>query len=131
MYQILATHVAVDVANLDEFKNYFDQCGFRKLREVKRPGLTVSWYPGLELCQAAADAKPGVVKHVAWQVDDIDQAVRALRQAGVAVEGDEPSRIDVSVLDTAEVVRYIFFTTPVGLRGELYQVSPPETGRKS
>lgn len=128
MFKILATHVSMDVANLDETRKYLEEvCGLKKLRQVTRPTFTVVWYPGLELWQAGPEATPGIVKHVAWQVDDIYEAVRVLKERGVTFETEEPQRIDVDVLDTGEIVRYIFFTTPVGLQGELYQVSPPET----
>jgi uroporphyrinogen decarboxylase len=116
----------MDVADLDETMKYLEGTfGLKKLRQVTRPDFIVVWYPGLELWQAGPDATPGVVKHVAWQVDDIDQAVRVLKERGATFESDAPRQIDVDVLDTREVVRFIFFTTPGGLQGELYQVSPP------
>ncbi|MFH1927349.1 MAG: hypothetical protein ABIK79_04125, partial [Chloroflexota bacterium] len=70
---------------------------------------------------------PGIAKHVAWQVDDIDEAVRELKERGVNFDFEEPKQIDPAVVDTGEIVRYIFFSTSVGLQGELYQVSPPKT----
>ena len=70
-------------------------------------------------------AAPGIVKHVAWQVDDIDAAVVDLKAKGVTFDTAEIQQIDVNVVDTGEIVRYIFFTTPVGLQGELYEVKPP------
>ena len=75
----------------------------------------IVWFPGLELRQAAKDGAPGTVLHVAWQVDDIDEAVRVLRENGVTFESDEPRRIDAGSLDTDEIVRFIFFETPTGL----------------
>lgn len=130
MFEIVATHVSLDVANLDETKKFLEErCGLKKLRELKRPdGSTVVWYPGLELWQAGLDTTPGLVKHVAWQVDDLQEAIRVLKEKGVSFETEEPRQIDVTVLDTKEIVHYIFFNTPAGFRGELYQVKPPETG---
>ena len=127
MFKIVATHVSMDVADLDGTQKYLEQtCGLEKLREVKRPGFRVVWYPGLELWQAGPEATPGIVKHVAWQVQDIDEAIRVLRGRGVEFETDGPKRIDVDVVDTRERVRYVFFTTPVGFQGELYEVKPAE-----
>ena len=126
MFEIIDSHVSVDVADLEETRRYLEEsCGLTKFREVNRPGLTIAWYPGLELWQATGEAAPGIVKHVAWQVDDIDAAVADLKARGVTFDTDEIQQIDVNVVDTGEIVRYIFFTTPVGLQGELYEVRPP------
>ena len=126
MFEIIDNHVSVDVADLEATRSYLEEsCGLNKLREVNRPGLTIAWYPGLELWQATDDAAPGIVKHVAWQVDDIDAAVVDLKAKGVTFDTEEIQQIDVDVVDTGEIVRYIFFTTPVGLQGELYEVNPP------
>ena len=132
MFKVLDTHVSVDVANLDEARKYLEEnCGLEKLRELNRPGVTVAWYPGLELSQAGPNVRPGIVKHVAWQVDDINQATQILKERGVIFESEEPKQIDVKLLDTREIIRFIFFTTPVGLRGELYQVGPPQIIQES
>lgn len=128
MFEILATHVSIDVANLNEARKYLEEkLGLQKIREVNRPEFTVVWYPGLELWQASLQATPGMVKHLAWQVDDIDEAVRMLKERGVTFESDRPQQVDVNVVDTGEIVRFIFFTTSLGFQGELYQVSPPQT----
>lgn len=128
MFDILGTHVSMDVANLDETTKYLEETlGLKKLRQVTLPDFTIVWYPGLELWQAGPDATPGIAKHVAWQVDDIDEAVRELKERGVNFDFEEPKQIDPAVVDTGEIVRYIFFSTSVGLQGELYQVSPPKT----
>ena len=127
MFSIVATHAAMDVANLVETIQYLvSVCGLQELREVNRPGVRVAWFPGLELRQANPEAMPGIVGHVAWQVDDVDEAVRVLKEKGVTFETDAPRQIDVNVVSTKEVLRYIFFTTPVGLRGELYEVKQPK-----
>ena len=129
MFKILATHVSLDVEDLAATQKYLeDVCGFEKLRQVTRPDFTVVWYPGLELWQAGPDATPGIAKHVAWQVDDIDEAVRELKERGVNFDFEEPKQIDPAAVDTGEIVRYMFFSTPVGLQGEIYEVKPPRNG---
>jgi catechol 2,3-dioxygenase-like lactoylglutathione lyase family enzyme len=126
MFHILATHVSVDVADLEATMRYLDDVlGLSELREVNRPNVRVVWYPGLELAQAKPESPPGVVKHVAWEVDDILAAMQDLRAQGVTFEGDEPRQIETAVVSTHQRVRYVFFTTPVGLRGELVQVDLP------
>ena len=100
MFNIVGTHVSMDVADLDETRRYLeDVCGLEKLRQVTRPTFTVVWYPGLELWQAGPDSTPGAVKHLAWQVDDIDEAVRVLSQTGASFETEAPQAIDVEVVD--------------------------------
>jgi catechol 2,3-dioxygenase-like lactoylglutathione lyase family enzyme len=132
MFKIVSTHISTDVANLDEAREYLeDVLGLEKLRELSREDIgTIVWYPGLELRQADSNAKTGLVKHVAWQVDDIQEAIRLLKKKGVTFETEGPCQIDVCYLDPKEIVHYIFFKTPVGLQGELYQVGPPEMDRK-
>ena len=128
MFTIIGTHVSMDVPDLEEAKEYLEEtCEIKKLREVKKPDCTVTWYPGLELWQAGAESVAGSVKHVAWQVDDIREAMRSLKEKGVRFDADEPATVDARYLDTKEVVQYAFFSTPVGFRGELYQVDPPAT----
>ena len=117
----------MEVANLEQSEEYFSKVlGMERFREFQKPEVgRIVWFPGLELRQAGKDGAPGTVLHVAWQVDDIDEAVRVLREKGVAFESDEPRQIDVGNLDTDEIVRFIFFETPTGLQGELYQVDQP------
>ena len=96
MFEIIDNHVSVDVADLEATRRYLEEsCGLNKLREVNRPGLTIAWYPGLELWQATDDAAPGIVKHVAWQVDDINAAVVDLKAKGVTFDTEEIQQIDV------------------------------------
>ena len=127
MFKILDTHTAVEVVNLEQSEEYFSKVlGMERFREFQKPEVgRIVWFPGLELRQTGKDGAPGTVLHVAWQVDDIDEAVRALRENGVTFESDEPRRIDAGSLDTDEIVRFIFFETPTGLQGELYQVDLP------
>jgi catechol 2,3-dioxygenase-like lactoylglutathione lyase family enzyme len=125
MFTIVATHVSVDVADLDEAKRYLEASGIAKLRELTRPdGGKVVWYPGLELRQVEPTATPGIVKHVAWEVDDIGEAMRELKKNGLTFEADVPGEIDTALLDRPDRVQYAFFTTPIGLRGEIVQVTP-------
>lgn len=125
MFKILATHVALDVADLEQTKGYLETSGIAKLRELTRPdGLQVVWYPGLELRQVEPNAAPGIVKHVAWEVDDIHAAMQELKANGVTFDTEQPNEIDKALLDRGDRVQYAFFTTPIGLRGEIVQVTP-------
>ena len=127
---IVATHVAIDVADLEETKRYLEVSGVQKLRELTRPdGLKVAWYPGLELRQVEPNATPGVVKHVAWEVDDIGSAMREMKANGVMFDTEDPNQIDSSLLDCGDCVEYAFFMTPGGLRGEIVQVTPVPPGK--
>ena len=46
MFEIIDSHVSVDVADLEETRRYLEEaCGLTKFREVNRPGLTIAWYP--------------------------------------------------------------------------------------
>jgi catechol 2,3-dioxygenase-like lactoylglutathione lyase family enzyme len=122
--RIVATHVALDVADLEETKRYLEASGIQKLRELRRGDVQVVWYPGLELRQAKLDGTPGVVQHVAWEVDDIVSAMREMKANGVVFDTEGPNLLDAKLLDRADRVEYAFFTTPVGLRGEIVQVTP-------
>ena len=125
-FRILSTHASIDVHNLEEGKKYLEKTlGLEKLRELTRPQQgTIVWYPGLELSQAEPGAKVGIVKHVAWQVDDIHEAIRVLKETGFTFETEDPRQIDVELLDTKEIVKFIFFETPLGFRGELFEANP-------
>ena len=81
------------------------------------------WYGEVE-----AGDTPSVLKHFAWQVGDIEVAVRVLMERGVIFDSDRPKTVDPAVVDAGETVRYIFFSTPFGLSGELYEVNPPRGG---
>ena len=112
----------MDVADLEETIRYLEETlGLPKLREitVDGPGRIV-FYPGLEVTQAAPGVTAGVVKHVAWEVEDIYEAIRELKKLGVTFETEGP--LEAPFEDTEELVLYIVFTTPVGLAGELIQV---------
>jgi catechol 2,3-dioxygenase-like lactoylglutathione lyase family enzyme len=133
VFKILATHVSIDVPDLQATKQYLEKTlGIKKLRQVDRPDLgQIVWYPGLELWQAGSDGTAGRVRHVAWQVADIDETIDFLKGNGVVFETEEPRQIDTRYLDTKEVIRFIFFKTPDGLEGELYQVDPPGPDEQS
>jgi catechol 2,3-dioxygenase-like lactoylglutathione lyase family enzyme len=118
----ISTHVSLDVADLDGATQFLEETvGVEKLREVTVPGLgRIVFYPGLELMQAGPDATPGLVKHVAWEVEDIRAAMQELKARGVVFESDEP--MEAPFEDTGELLLYANFTSPVGLPGELIQV---------
>ena len=127
MLKILATHTYVTVPDLAAAGRYLEEvCGFKKVRQVTRPGVNVVWYPGLELWEGDPEENPGVGQHLAWQVEDIDETVRMLKKRGVTFETESPKQVDVNLVDTREIIRYIFFTTPVGLRGELVEIGAAE-----
>src|SRR5262245_42395184 len=106
MFTILATHVAVDVPDLEQAKQYLEGCGIHKLRELNRPGVTVAWYPGLELRKVEPNATAGIVKHVAWEVDDIAAAMRELKAQGVTFDSEGPNQLDVALLDRPDRVQF-------------------------
>jgi hypothetical protein len=118
----VSTHVSMDVADLEETTRYLEQVlHLSKLREVTVEGLgRIVFYPGLELMQADPGVTPRVVKHLAWEVEDIDEAIAQLKKEEVVFETDGP--LEAPFEEMGELVLYINFTTPVGLEGELIQV---------
>ena len=122
----ISTHVSMDVADLEETTKYLEETlGLPKLREVTIEGLgRIVFYPGLELMQAAPGVAAGVVKHVAWEVQDIHEAINELKKRGATFEMEGP--LEATFEETGELVLYIMFTTPVGLAGELIQVTKLE-----
>jgi len=120
--KVLSTHVSMDVPDLEKTTRYLeDALGIAKQREVTVPGLgRIAFYPGLELMQASAGQQAGVVKHVAWEVEDIVAAMHELGEKGVVFETDRPQ--EAPFRETGEMVLYVNFTTPVGFAGELIQV---------
>ena len=98
------------------------------LRQLRKPdGTCVIWYPGLEIAQSAQTVQPSLISHLAWEVDDIQGAMQLLKANGVIFETDEARQIDPSLLDTKELVQFAFFQSPLGFRGELYQITPPQS----
>jgi hypothetical protein len=80
------------------------------LRQLRKPDLsTVIWYPGLEIAQASQPNQPGQIAHLAWEVNDIQEAIRELKSNGVAFDTEEPRQIDCAYLDTKELVQFVFF----------------------
>ena len=118
----ISTHVSMDVTDLEQTTEYLEEnLGLSKLREVTVEGLgRIVFYPGLELMQAAPGVAAGVVKHVAWEVENIHEAMSELKKNGVTFETDHP--LEAPFEETGEMVLYVNFTTPVGLAGELVQV---------
>jgi hypothetical protein len=117
----VSTHVSIDVADLVESTQYLEQVlHLPKQREITVEGLgRIVFYPGLELMQAAPGVVPGVVKHVAWEVEDIHEAIEQLKEK-VTFETEDP--LEAVFKETGELILFINFTTPVGLAGELIQV---------
>jgi catechol 2,3-dioxygenase-like lactoylglutathione lyase family enzyme len=81
----------------------------------------IVFYPGLELMQATPERPITAVKHVAWEVKDIVEAMRALKARGVTFESEAPLEAIAPSPDTGERILYCFFTTPIGLTGELVE----------
>jgi catechol 2,3-dioxygenase-like lactoylglutathione lyase family enzyme len=129
--KILGSHVRVEVDDLEKAKECLSKMyGMAPLRQLRKPdGSSVVWYPGLEIAQSAQRTQPGTMSHLAWEVDDIEAAMKALKSNGVVFETDEPRQIDPSWLDTRELVQFVFFQSPLGFRGELYQITPAPAHR--
>ena len=121
----VSTHVAVDVADLDAATKHAEETlGLSKIREITPEGIgRIVWYDGLELTQADPGVAAWVVKHVAWEVEDIREAMAELKSRGVEFESEEP--LETPRFETGEVILYAFFRTPVGLPGELIEVRKP------
>jgi len=125
--KILGSHVRIEVADLERTKEYLSKTlGMAPVRQLRKPDASVVvWYPGLEIAQSAQQSQPGLISHLACEVDDIQEAMRALKSTGVVFDTEEPRQIDSSYLDTKELVQFVFFQSPLGVRGELYQITPP------
>ena len=125
--QILSTHVALDVADLEATTRYLEEVlGLRMVRQVFVPGLgRIVFYPGLELMEATPERPVTGVKHVAWEVANIVEAMQALKARGVTFESDTPLEAIAPSPDIGERVLYCFFTTPIGLNGELTETRRP------
>jgi catechol 2,3-dioxygenase-like lactoylglutathione lyase family enzyme len=122
----ISTHVAMDVADLEETTKYLEEIlGLPKLREATVEGVgRMVFYPGLELTQAAPRTPAGVVKHVGWEVEDIQATMIELKRRGVTFEPDPPG--EAAFEADRLLVLWTNFTTPVGLAGELIQIKKLE-----
>ena len=127
--KILGSHVRVEVDDLDKAKERLSKLlGMAPLRQLRKPdGTCVVWYPGLELAESAQPVQQGLMSHLAWEVDDIQEAMQLLKANGVVFETGEARQIDPSLLDTKELVQFVFFESPLGFRGELYQITPTQS----
>jgi catechol 2,3-dioxygenase-like lactoylglutathione lyase family enzyme len=125
--QIVSTHVALDVTDLDASCRYLEEVlGLTRVRQVVVPGLgRIVWYPGLELMQATPERPVTAMKHVAWEVANIAEAMRTLKARGVKFDSDAPLEGMAPSPDSGERVLYCFFTTPIGLSGELTETRKP------
>ena len=125
--QILSTHVVLDVADLEATTHYLEEIlEIPRLRQVFVPGMgRIVFFPGLELMEATPERPVTGVKHVAWEVENIVEAMQALKARGVTFESDSPLEAIAPSPDTGERVLYCFFSTPVGLNGELTETRRP------
>lgn len=120
-------HVAIICSDYERSKRFYtDVLGFQVQQEVYRKERD-SWKLDLSLkgtylielfsfpAPPARVSRPEAagLRHLAFGVDNIDQAVEALQQKGVATE---PVRIDEY---TGR--RFTFFSDPDGLPMELYE----------
>ena len=120
-------HIAIICSNYDRSKHFYvNILGFKVIREVFREerqsyklDLAVGAHSQIELF-SFPNPPPRVsrpeacgLRHLAFQVDDLDQAVEALNGHDVSCE---PIRVDEF---TGK--RFTFFSDPDGLPLELYQ----------
>ncbi len=119
-------HVAIICSDYERSRAFYrDILGFRVVREVYREARE-SWKCDLEVGGAQIElfsfpsppprpSRPEAqgLRHLAFNVDDIDAEVARLEEAGVACE---PIRVDEY---TGQ--RFTFFTDPDGLPLELYE----------
>jgi glyoxylase I family protein len=107
-------HVSINVSDVDRALSFYvDALG---LVPLPRPdfafgGAWLATPDGRQVHLIAAEVPPDVGQHVAFEVDDIDAAVAALRDAGVEVSAPK------AVGDTH--ARQAFLADPDGNRLEL------------
>ncbi|MBP1133314.1 glyoxylase I family protein [Serratia sp. PL17] len=121
-------HIAVIGSNYEASKHFYcDILGFTLLDEFYRAERD-SWKADLALngqysielfsfpSPPARVSRPEAcgLRHLAFSVDDIEQAIRHLQNAGVVCE---PVRVDPYTLS-----RFTFFSDPDGLPLELYEL---------
>ena len=121
-------HIAIICSNYELSKSFYvDVLGFNIVREVFREArnsykldLEIGGQYQIELFSfpdpAPRPSRPEAagLRHLAFEVNDIDEAILHLNQLGVATE---PIRIDPT---TGK--RFTFFTDPDGLPLELYEI---------
>ncbi|AHM72468.1 VOC family protein [Yersinia hibernica] len=122
-------HIAIIGSDYQASKKFYcDVLGFSLMSEVYRAARD-SWKADLALqgqytielfsfpSPAARPSRPEAcgLRHLAFQVDDIEQAVRELEAAGVICEA---VRIDCYTQS-----RFTFFNDPDGLPLELYELT--------
>jgi glyoxylase I family protein len=120
-------HIAIICSDYERSKRFYtDVLGFQIQQEVYRKERD-SWKGDLSLhgtylielfsfpAPPARVSRPEAagLRHLAFRVDNLDQAVQALQQKGVATE---PVRVDEY---TGR--RFTFFSDPDGLPMELYE----------
>ncbi len=110
-------HIAITVRDVNEMAAFFSRLGFEEIRRTDHHGGAVEMkLPGdgqvvLELTTLRGTENPGV-NHVAFQVDDCEQAVSALEAKGV--------RFDSGAHKVPESGRVVAsFRDPLGFRFQL------------
>jgi catechol 2,3-dioxygenase-like lactoylglutathione lyase family enzyme len=123
-------HVLIRVENLDAAKRFFiDKYGFSEAFSVQREGgsppftyLQISRNTFLELQPATPDSPPGL-GHIGLQVENIDDAVRLLRDRGVNPRDPSESKRTRARISVSQ-------GTP-GVTFELLEFPPESLGRKA
>lgn len=123
-------HIAIIGSDYQASKKFYcDVLGFRLMSEVYREARD-SWKADLALngqytielfsfpSPAVRPSRPEAcgLRHLAFQVDDIEQAVRELEVAGVICEAVR--------IDPYTQSHFTFFNDPDGLPLELYELTP-------
>lgn len=118
-------HVGILAADLDESIRFYTEILGMKLIERKplneQVDLAFLSFPGQEDAQVELIgrdpgdmAAEGLVNHLAFTVDDIDEAIEKLKQAGVEVSDEWPK----TILDGRKIA---FFKGPSGEKLEIFQ----------
>ena len=123
-------HVLIRVENLDAAKRfYMDKYGFPEAFSVQRAGgspqftyLQISRDTFLELQPATPDSPPGF-GHIGLQVENLDDAVRVLRDRGVNPRDPSVSERTLARISVSQ-------GTP-GVTFELLEFPPESLGRKA
>jgi lactoylglutathione lyase len=99
-------HIGLPVTNIDHSREFYQQFGFQEVMAkefsfgsglaqvsmMERAGVILELY---QLPGAERAAKGGPVDHIAFSVDDIDQAFAELKAAGMEIiEENAPMRLE-------------------------------------
>ncbi len=126
-------HVGIPVADLNESCAFYERLGFANVMEtsfpyegkegkvamMKRDEMVMELYqmpePELSRVKQRAD---GRIDHIAFDVDDIDEAFESVKAAGFTLLHDEP--VFLSFWDNG--CKYFYISGPNGERLEFCQV---------